>query len=88
MTPTASIEGALAELARAAGRWLAGWWRIVRLAAVLLAMALSPSSYDRAEPARAGAPHRTGTAPALLWFTVLSTLISLVRDPHRASSRR
>jgi phospholipid/cholesterol/gamma-HCH transport system permease protein len=78
MTATASKQGALAELARTAGRWLAGWWRIVHLATLLLVMALSPSSYVQ-ENRRALVRHLyLGTAPALLWFTVLIALISTV----------
>ena len=78
MTPAASIQSALAELAGAAGRWLASWWRIVHLGALLLVLALSPQSYD-AGNRRALLRHvYVGTAPALLWFTVLTTLISLV----------
>jgi len=78
MTATASKQGALAELARTAGRWLAGWWRIVHLATLLLVMALSPSSYAQ-ENRRALVRHLyLGTAPALLWFTVLIALISTV----------
>ncbi len=77
MTPTASIPGESNNVA-VAGRWLAGWWRIVHLAALLLALALSPSSYAR-DNRRLLARHvYLGTAPALLWFTVLTTLISLV----------
>jgi phospholipid/cholesterol/gamma-HCH transport system permease protein len=78
MTPTAPKQGAVAELASAAGRWLVSWWRIVHLGALLLVLALSPSSYG-ADNRRALARHiYEGTAPALLWFTVLTTLISLV----------
>jgi phospholipid/cholesterol/gamma-HCH transport system permease protein len=78
MTATASRQGVLAELTGAARRWLAGWWRIVHLAALLLAMALSPSSYAQ-ENRQALARHIVlGTVPTLLWFTVLTALISLV----------
>jgi phospholipid/cholesterol/gamma-HCH transport system permease protein len=78
MTPTASIHGALAELANALGRWLASWWRVVHLGALLLVLALSPASYGP-DNRRALVRHvYLGTAPALLWFSVLTTLISLV----------
>jgi phospholipid/cholesterol/gamma-HCH transport system permease protein len=78
MTPTTSLTGALAELARTAGAWLVGWWRMVHLTAVLLVLALSRSSYGP-EDRRALARHiDLGTGQSLLWFTVLSTLISLV----------
>lgn len=51
---------------------------MVHLTAVLIVMALSPSSY-RAQHRQALARQiYLGTAQSLLWFTVLSTLISLV----------
>ncbi len=78
MTAAATVHGTLAEMARAAMRWLASWWRVVHLAFVLLALALSPSSY-RGESGHA-LLRRTylATAPAVLPFTVLSALISVV----------
>jgi phospholipid/cholesterol/gamma-HCH transport system permease protein len=77
MTPAAH-QGAFAELAGALGRWLASWWRIVHLGALLLVLALSPSSHSR-DHRRALARHvYEDAAPALLPFGVLTTLISLV----------
>jgi hypothetical protein len=40
MSPTTSRPGALAELGASALRWFAGWWRIVQLGAVILALSL------------------------------------------------
>ncbi len=78
MSATAPMQRTLAELARAARRWLAGWWGIVRLGAQLLEMALSPSTYS-GENWRALAYHIVrDTAPVLAGFTVLTTLISLI----------
>jgi len=78
MMSTVPLHDTLADLLRAAGRWVAGWWRIVHLGALLLVLALSPSSYA-AEGRRSLIRHIVlGTAPALPWFTVLTTLISLV----------
>ena len=72
------LQGTLAELARAARRALAGWWGIVRLAAQLLEMVLSPSTYS-GENWRNLARHMVqDTAPMLAGFTVLTTLISLI----------
>lgn len=73
-----SSPGALAEMGRATLRWLAGWWRIVHFGAVILVLALSPSSYDRVQRSALARQIYLGTAPILLWFTVLSSLISLV----------
>jgi phospholipid/cholesterol/gamma-HCH transport system permease protein len=78
MSATTLIHGSFAELARAAGRSLAGWWGIVRLAALLLALALTPSIYS-GENWRALARHIVqGAAPMLLGFAVLSTLLSVI----------
>lgn len=78
MSPSASHPGALAELGRAALRWFAGWWRIVHLGAQLLVLALSPSSYTRANRVAMANHIVVGTAPMMLWFTLLSSLLSLV----------
>ncbi|HEU5297293.1 MAG TPA: ABC transporter permease [Burkholderiaceae bacterium] len=59
-------------------RWLLGWWQIVYVGAVIGVMALSPASYPRAQR-RAIARHIVlDTAPVLVWFTLLSSLICLV----------
>ena len=74
----APLHHSLADTGHAAARWLAGWWRIVHLGALLLALALSPSSYA-AEGRRSLMRHiYLSTAPALPWFSVLTTLISLI----------
>jgi len=68
----------VADTARAALAWLAGWWRTLYLGALVLVMALSPSSYQR-DNRHALARHIVlDTAPVLLWFTLLSSLVSLV----------
>ncbi len=78
MAFASSTQGALTELVRAFTRWLRNWWRIAELGAQLLTLALSPSSYS-ADYRRALLRHiYLGTAPSLLWFTVLTTLLSLV----------
>jgi phospholipid/cholesterol/gamma-HCH transport system permease protein len=78
MAAISSLPRAIGALLRSAAHWLASWWRIVHLGAQLLALALSPSSYTP-PVRRAMARHIVAaTAPSLLWFTVLSALISLV----------
>ena len=67
-----------ARRARAALPWLAGWWRMLHLAAVLLVLAFSPSSYGASQRRALLQRLYQTTAPALLWFSVVSTLISLV----------
>jgi phospholipid/cholesterol/gamma-HCH transport system permease protein len=78
MTATASRKGTLREMRRQAGRWVAGWWRIVHFASLMLVLALSPSSYHRANRVAMARHLYLGTAPILPWFAVLSALISLV----------
>jgi len=78
MPSASSIQGALADGVRALARWLGNWWRIVELGVQLLTLALTPSSYG-AEYRRTLLRHvYLGTAPSLVWFTVLTTLLSLV----------
>ena len=78
MASLPSLPRAPADAGRATVNWLAGWWRIIYFGALILVLALSPSSY--AGPNRAALARHVylGTAPILLWFIVLSSLISLV----------
>jgi phospholipid/cholesterol/gamma-HCH transport system permease protein len=78
MVPTFSPAGAMADIRRGALRWLLGWWQIVHLGAVLLVLALSPSSYDRAGRARIAREIYQDTAPILFWYTLLVSLFGLV----------
>jgi phospholipid/cholesterol/gamma-HCH transport system permease protein len=78
MIRTASIHSALAELGGAARVWLASWWRIVHLGALLFVLALSPSSYAQDHRRALARQVVLGTVPALLPFGVLTTLISVV----------
>jgi phospholipid/cholesterol/gamma-HCH transport system permease protein len=54
------------------------WWHMVRLGAILLVIAGSPSTYSRANSATISRHIYTGTWQVLPWFTLLSTLVSLV----------
>jgi len=65
-------------LTRAAGRWIASWWRVTHFGAALLALALSPSSYSRRHRPALARHVYLDTAPNLVWFTLLSAFISLV----------
>ena len=78
MATMLSPHGLFAALSRAALRSAGGWWRTVHLAARLMVLAAAPSSYT-AQSRRALAHHLyAGTANSLVWFSVLSTLISLI----------
>ena len=58
--------------------WLAGWWRVVHLGALTLALALSPSSWRRGVRTSLARHAVLAVAPNLAGFAVLSALISLV----------
>ena len=78
MILTASWRNLLARSNRNAKHWLAQWWRLVHLGAVLLLLALSPSSYKRVDRLVLVRHLYDNTAPILSGFTVLCALISLV----------
>jgi phospholipid/cholesterol/gamma-HCH transport system permease protein len=78
MASASAIQGALTDLVRAFVRWLHNWWRIVELGAQLLTLALSPSNCTREYRQALLRQIVLGAAPSLLWFTVLTTLLSLV----------
>ena len=74
----ASWRGLLARTNRSAQHWLAEWWRLAHLGAVLLLLALSPSSYRSGNRLVLVRHLYDNTAPILMGFTVLCALISLV----------
>jgi phospholipid/cholesterol/gamma-HCH transport system permease protein len=78
MTPTDRLPSALSRLNHGARNWLLGWWRLVYLGAMILVLALSPSSYSRPSR-RVLAEHiYRNTAPNLLGFTLMCALITVV----------
>jgi phospholipid/cholesterol/gamma-HCH transport system permease protein len=78
MAAVTSIHQTLRELAGTVRHWLAGWWGIVRLGAQLLEMALTPSTYSGENWRNLAAHIVQDVTPMLAWFTVLTTLISLI----------
>ena len=68
----------MADLGRAALQWFAGWRRIVMFSARLLVLALSPSTYRGPNLAALSRHLVEDTAPILLWFTLLTSIVSLV----------
>jgi phospholipid/cholesterol/gamma-HCH transport system permease protein len=78
MSSTGTWSQALGSIGRVPVRWLAGWWRIIEFGAMVLVLALSPSSY-RTGIGNALSRHiYLDTAPILGWFTVLCALLTLV----------
>ena len=68
----------LSQILGAARLWLAEWWRLFDLGALILVLALSPSSYDRESRALLSRHIYTSTAPILLGFSVLCALVTVV----------
>jgi phospholipid/cholesterol/gamma-HCH transport system permease protein len=78
ISPATTPSGALRRLQRATFSWLASWWRLFQFAGLIGALAFSPSSYRRDNRPALARHLVLATTPNLLWFAVLSALISLV----------
>jgi phospholipid/cholesterol/gamma-HCH transport system permease protein len=78
MPTTTGPLGALRDIGDAVVHWLAGWWRLIHFAALMLALSLSRSSYHRRYRTAIAHHLYRGSAPMLPWFTVVSALVSLV----------
>jgi phospholipid/cholesterol/gamma-HCH transport system permease protein len=78
MTSASSLQGLLVDGVRAVALWLHNWWGIARLGGELFVLGLSPASYTPAYRQRLLRHIYYGSAPSLMWFTVLSSLLSLV----------
>ncbi|WP_114968920.1 MlaE family ABC transporter permease [Rhodoferax ferrireducens] len=63
---------------RALLRGAVSWWHMIHFAAVVLVMALSPSTYNRANRATTSQHIYASTWQVLPWFTALAALLSLV----------
>ena len=73
-----AVQRALADWGRSGVRWLINWWQIIHLGAVILVLAVSPSSYRRDRWPALARHLYLATAPLLLGFTLLSALLGLV----------
>jgi phospholipid/cholesterol/gamma-HCH transport system permease protein len=78
MTSTPSWHGRLTRAGRVTQRWLIEWWQLVYLGAVILVLALSPSSYRPGSRVVMGRHIYLSTAPLLLGFSVLCALVTVV----------
>ncbi len=73
-----SLQASLGDVGRAGIGWSASWWHVVHVGALILVLALTPSTYRR-DNRQALARHvYLGAGPVLPWFALLSALISLV----------
>jgi phospholipid/cholesterol/gamma-HCH transport system permease protein len=78
MTSPASAWNVMGDLGRSALQWFAGWRRILMFSARLLALALSPSTYRGPNLAALSRHLVEDAAPILLWFTLMTSIVSLV----------
>ena len=67
-----------AAWAQALLRGAASWWHMIHLGAIVLVLALSPSTYNRANRAMTSRHIYTSTWQVLPWFTAMAALFSLV----------
>ena len=80
------LQDGLGEIGRSGARsligssigWSTSWWYVVKVGALILVLALSPSTYDRANRHALVRHLVLGTAPILPWFALLSAVISVV----------
>ncbi len=63
---------------RALMRSLRSWWHLFHFGAVVMVMALSPSTYNRAHRATTARHIYASTWQVLPWFTTMAALLSLV----------
>ncbi len=59
-------------------RGAASWWHMIRFGAIVLVLALSPSTYNRTNRAITSQHIYASTWQVLPWFTALAALLSLV----------
>ena len=58
--------------------WSASWWDVIKVGALILVLALSPSTYSPGNRAALARQLWLGTAPILPWFALMSAVISVV----------
>ena len=76
------LQDGLGEIGRSGLRssigWSTSWWHVVKVGALILVLALSPSTYDRANRGALARHLYLGIMPILPWFALLSAVISVV----------
>ena len=68
----------LKPVGQVAQHWLIEWWRLVHLGAMILVLAMSPSSYNRASRQVLMRHIYLNTAPLMMSFTLLCALVTVV----------
>ena len=79
MPPTLARRPALSGLGHATVVWLAGWWQVLHLGAVLMVLALSPALWRQPAHRQALAAQLVAASgPIVLGYSLVSALLSLV----------
>ena len=82
MSTLRNLQDAVGDLGRDGFRsslgWTMSWWHVVHAGALVLVLALSPSTWARSGRAALARHVWLGTAPMLPWFALLSALASVV----------
>ena len=82
MSALRTLQDNLGDLGRSGLRtsigWSVSWWHVVQVGALVLVLALSPSTYDRANRHALARHVYLGTAPLLPWFALLAAVVSVV----------
>lgn len=78
MPPTSSLHLDTGAWGRAILQVARSWWFMLHFGAVVLVMALSPSTYSKAHRANTAQTIYTSTWQVLPWFTAMAALLSLV----------
>ncbi|MDB5743683.1 MAG: ABC-type transport system ipermease component [Polaromonas sp.] len=78
MLTTGPWHSRLTRTGRAALLWLAEWWQLLHLGAVILVLSFSPSSYSRKNRVVLSRHIYASTAPILLGFSLLCALVTVV----------
>jgi len=81
-----SLQDALGAIGRSGARslvgsslgWSLSWWHVVKVGALILVLAMSPSTYDRSNRAALARQLYLGTAPILPWFALMAAVVSVV----------
>lgn len=76
--PTPALFAPLREMQRWALDWVVSWWQLLHFTVLVATLALSPSSYNRRARPILAREIVLGSAPHLLWFSLMTTFISLV----------
>lgn len=81
-TTLRNLQEAVGDLGRSGLQsslgWSASWWQVLHAGALVLVLAVSPSTYTRRGRAALARHVVNGSAPLLPWFALLAALFSVV----------